>query len=75
MKPVNDKTRLSDRSAALRRFNKWEARHPIEMRVNDALAGVGTLYELMPIESRKRVVDPRGLCKMREALSHLKGRS
>lgn len=73
MKTLNDKAQLLARADALRRFNDWEARHPIRMG-EEALAGVGALYDLMPLESRHRVIDPRGLGTMRRALSHLKGR-
>ena len=74
MKTLNDKAQLLARADALRRFNDWEARHPIRMGEEEALAGVGALYGLMPLESRHRVIDPRGLGTMRRALSHLKGR-
>lgn len=72
MKQIGDKEQLERRAAALRRFNEWETRHPIEMTPAEALAAIGTLYELIPPESRQRALDPSGVQKMRQALSHLK---
>ena len=72
MKRIGGKEELERRAIALRRFNDWEARHPIEMAPTEALAAIGTLYELLPPESRLRAFNPSGLRKMRQALSHLK---
>lgn len=74
MRTLNEKAQFLARAGALRRFNNWEARHPIRMGEEEALAGVGALYDLMPLESRHRVIDPGGLATMRRALSHLKAR-
>ena len=73
MKSYGDKNLYLARAAALRRFNNWEANHPIEMDVEEALAGVGALYELIPLESRHREIDPSGPRAMQQALAHLKG--
>ncbi len=43
MKTLNDKAQLLARADALRRFNNWEARYPIRMGEEEALAGVGAL--------------------------------
>jgi hypothetical protein len=75
MKYVDDKAIFAARAAALRRFNDWEAKHPIHMKGEEALSGVGALYELMPPEARQRPSDPSGIVKMHQALSHLKGRT
>lgn len=73
MKPDSYKKLFAARTAGFRRFNAWEQKHPIEMDAREALAAVGKLYELMPIESRHRVFDPNGVTTMRRALSRLKG--
>jgi hypothetical protein len=70
-----DKVQILARAAALRRFNDWEARHPIEMGEQEALAAIGAVYELVPHESRRRAIDPSGVGAMRKALCHLKGGS
>jgi hypothetical protein len=75
MKLIKDKAQFEARAAALEKFNAWEAQHPIEMRAQEALSLVGALYELIPSECRQRAFDPDGLGTMRQALSHLKGRS
>ena len=36
-----------------------------------AIAAIGTLYDLLPAESRRRAVDPAGVARMHEALRHL----
>jgi hypothetical protein len=36
-----------------------------------AIAAIGTLYHLLPPESRHRAVDPAGVARMHEALRHL----
>jgi hypothetical protein len=69
------RAQLLTRAKSLRRFNDWEARHPIELGAKEAVAVVGAVYSLMPIESRKRSVDPSGAGTMRKALSHLAGDS
>ena len=73
MKSKTYKKRFAARSDAFRRFNAWEQKHPIEMAANEAIAAVGNLYELIPIESRHRAFDPQGVATLRCALSRLKG--
>lgn len=75
MKSAELKKQLLARAARLRRFNEWEAGHPHQLDAATAIAGIGTLYELIPAASRKRPFNPEGLCAMRQALSHLKGTS
>jgi hypothetical protein len=36
-----------------------------------AVAAIGTLYQLLPPESRRRAIDPAGVARMHEALRHL----
>ena len=75
MKSAELKEQLLARAAGLRRFNEWEARHPHQLDEATAIAGIGSLYELIPAASRKRPFNPEGLRAMRQALSHLKGTS
>jgi hypothetical protein len=75
MSPSKDKAQVEARAAALARFNRWEAEHPIEMPILQAISGVGTLYELIPLESRHLDIDPHGVKTMHQALAHLKGLS
>jgi hypothetical protein len=67
------KKRFAARSDAFRRFNTWEQKHAIELGANEAIAAVGNLYELIPIESRHRAFDAQGVATLRRALSRLKG--
>jgi hypothetical protein len=69
------KTRVAAHLAALRRYNDWEAQHPIEMEASAALSAVGLLYDLMPPESRHRPSDPSGVAAMHRALATMKVRS
>ena len=62
---------IQARSAALARFTAWERRHPPQSSAEVALAGVASLYELLPAESRRRPVDPSGVIVMHGALSGL----
>ena len=73
MKSNNYKKRFAARSDAFRRFNTWEQKHPIELEANEAIAAVGNLYELIPIESRHRTFDREGVATLRCALSRPKG--
>jgi hypothetical protein len=73
MKSTTVKMQLLERAERLRRFNAWEAQHPLKLDGAAAIAAVGALYELIPADFRKRPFDPEGLCTMRRALSHLKG--
>jgi hypothetical protein len=57
------------RSAALARFTTWEYRHAPQLSAEAALAGVASLYELLPPASRSRPVDTRGVSAMHLALS------
>ena len=75
MQDHDQKNLYSARAAALRRFNEWEEQHPLELDLEQALAAIGALYDLIPSDARKRAVDTEGVRKMHAALSSLKGRS
>ena len=72
MKSDNVKTQLLARAERLRRFNAWEAQHPLELDEGAAIEAIGALYELIPAASRRRPFDSKGLSAMRQALSYLK---
>jgi hypothetical protein len=58
-------------ATALARFAAWESVHPMQLTPAAAIAAIGTLYELLPPESRRRPVDPSGVARMQAALRHL----
>lgn len=58
--------------AAIRKFNEWEKSHPLQLTAQEAFSCIGTIYELMPSESKKRPLDVSGIIKMRNALLYLK---
>ena len=63
------------RNLALKAFNKWEAEHPRPERdLEQVFASLGTIYDLLPEEARRRNDDPTylGVQTMRRALRHLK---
>jgi len=43
----------------------------MELTPAAAVAAIGTLYQLLPPESRRRTIDPAGVTRMHEALRHL----
>ncbi len=49
------------REDALRRFARSEKAHPPSLSAPDAVAGVATLYELLPPRSRRRAPDASGV--------------
>jgi hypothetical protein len=59
---------LRTRAKALARFSIWESVHPMRLTPAAAIAAIGTLYELLPPESRRRPVDPSGVTRMHGAL-------
>ncbi|TET22863.1 MAG: hypothetical protein E3J71_04590 [Candidatus Stahlbacteria bacterium] len=69
------KRRLLERAAGLKRFAEWETEHPVEMSPAQALAAIGALYDLIPLQARKRDFDSKlkGIIAMRTALAVLKG--
>jgi hypothetical protein len=56
------------RSEALARFAEWERNNPPDLSPAVALAGVASLYELLPKASRVRAVDVAGVAVMQRAL-------
>ena len=71
-------TRLHDladlvriRAAAFARFAEWEASHPMMLAPAAAVAAVGSIYEMLPPESRQRPVDTTGVARMHDAFRHL----
>lgn len=63
--------RFRARIAGFERFAAWEASHPANLTPAVAVASIGALYALLPLESRQRPVDPSGVGRMHEALRHL----
>jgi hypothetical protein len=59
------------RAEGLARFATWESSHVMRLTPAAAIAAIGTLYRLLPPESRRRPVDPAGVARMHEALRHL----
>jgi hypothetical protein len=53
------------------RFAEWEASHPAILTPADAIAAIGTLYQLLPPASRRRSIDATGVGRMHDALRHL----
>jgi hypothetical protein len=72
MSKLYDKEKLRNRFAAFKRFNAWEKEHPCAIEARDALASIGTIYNLMPPESRNSSPNLRGIKSMRSALSHIR---
>ena len=62
---------LRVRAEALARFATWESSHVMGLTPAAAVAAIGTLYQLLPPESRRRAIDPAGVARMHEALRHL----
>ena len=60
------------RASALERFATWQREHPADLSAEEALAGVASLYELLPVRNRARSVDPSGVIAMHRALSVLR---
>ena len=69
--PGNLAALLRRRAEALGRFATWESSHLMELTPAAAIAAIGTLYQLLPPDSRRRAVDPAGVARMHEALRHL----
>ena len=68
------KTQIEARNRSLNVFNKWESTHPgREKNSQQIFASLGTIYELLPLEARRRVEDPdrSGIRAMHRALRHL----
>ncbi|MBI4914786.1 MAG: hypothetical protein HY825_02975 [Acidobacteria bacterium] len=57
------------RNRALGRFADWGAANPCRLQPAAAVAGVATLYELTPTNSRRRPVDTDGIRACHRALA------
>jgi hypothetical protein len=71
MNTLIDKEKLLDRLAAFKKFNDWEKEQACSMGASEALAAIGSLYNLMPPEARNSSPDLRGIKAMQSALSHI----
>lgn len=69
-----DRQTLERRAEQLRRFEEWQRAHPHRVDARQALAGIGFLYELLPLAARKRPFDPSGVQAMQRALALLERR-
>jgi len=67
----SSKRELADRLEALARFDAWAAEHPISLTPAAALAAATRLYDLLPLESRRRPVDPSGVIALHRILARL----
>jgi len=65
------KRELADRSEALARFDAWAAEHPMSLPPAAAVAAAARLYDLLPLESRGRAVDPSGVMALHGMLARL----
>jgi hypothetical protein len=52
---------IRERETALERFARWQAEHPAHLAPEVALAGVASLYDLLPAASRRRLPNPSGV--------------
>jgi hypothetical protein len=59
------------RAEALQRFSRWEAENPGSLSAAQAISAIGTLYDLLPKESRSRPVDASGVLKLHRGLAVL----
>jgi hypothetical protein len=64
---------LEQRRSGLEAFARWEAEHPAERELTQVFASLGALYELLPVEHRRRDEDPKreGVRLMHERLAGL----
>lgn len=68
------KANIEKRHRALTAFNRWEAGHHSDRQsAEQIIAALGTVYALLPPESRRRHDDPNrtGIQAMHQALRHL----
>ncbi len=62
---------IKRRAVAFERFARWQAQAPNRCDPATALSGLGTLYELLPDESRSRPVDVSGVRVLHQRLQVL----
>jgi hypothetical protein len=68
-----EKQALRQRAEALGRFEEWSSAHPTHLPAAAAIAAAGQLYELLPLSSRHRPVDPGGVMRFHRLLSRASG--
>jgi len=68
-----NKEKLLHRFAAFKQFNVWEKAHPCSIEAREALAAIGSVYNLMPPDARNSSPDLCGIKAMQSALSHIRG--
>ena len=71
------KAQIAARNRALAAFNRWELGYQGRRQSPEqSIAALGSIYALLPEESRRRTEDPdrRGVRSMHWALSHLRER-
>ena len=61
---------VRQRAERFARFAEWEALHPATITPGAAVEAIGTLYELLPAESRQRPIDTSGVRVLHDALRH-----
>jgi len=59
------------RREALEKFARWERLNPCSATPEAALGGIGWLYDLLPLQARKRPVDTSGVRELQRRLSVL----
>ncbi|MFH0342807.1 MAG: hypothetical protein ACHBNF_11905 [Chromatiales bacterium] len=62
---------IKRRAVAFERYARWQAQAPNRCDPATALSGLGTLYELLPGESRSRPVDVSGVRVLHQRLQVL----
>lgn len=74
MQMTSQNVKLLERNEALKKYNTWEKKHRSSLTPQAALAGIIMLYELIPMESRRRPVNPQGIKAMHQAFARMKCR-
>lgn len=62
------------REESFKRYAQWEALQVSDCAPQDALAGAGWLYELLPQSSRRRPLDASGVIELHRCLAVLAAR-
>jgi hypothetical protein len=69
------KRETRERLEALARFEAWAVAHPMALTPAAAVAAASRLYDLLPLESRHRPIDPSGVIVLHRMLARLSPRS
>jgi hypothetical protein len=59
------------RAAALDRYARWASTHPAPLPAHAAVEAIGTLYEMLPPESRRRPLDVSGIVRLHQLLRRI----